>query len=268
MKSFFILPIHNKEKLLSRVLQGIVSSVNHNYHVITILDGCTDSSKDILFNFINENKLNNHFSVSYMDDVHEITCLNHGLTKIRLMNPDSNDLVFTVQDDVILEEQNIDNKFNYLFSQEQKLGYVSMRLGCDIVFLKDTIGEKNYVESEYGHWKQLNFNHFYCANQNELIKVPIAIRSPTCVLWNRYKTVGFYDAAMAPCGFDCHDFSLRMLQNNFENAVYVLKYTSEVAWGGMRTENVSYINGRHGEIYDQNRRYLAMKHKKFLSNNI
>lgn len=264
MKSFFILPIHNKESLLLKVLQGIVSSASSDYQILAILDGCNDSSEQILLDFISQNKLSNHFLVSYMDDVHEITCLNHGLTKIRLSNARPEDLIFTVQDDVILQETQVDKKFNYLFTHEPNLGYVSMRLGCDIVNLDHTIGEKNYVESEYGHWKQLGFNHFYCAKQNELIKVPIAIRSPTCVLWNRYKKVGFYDAALAPCGFDCHDFSLRMIEHNFQNAVYVLKYLSDVSWGGMRTETISQINSRHGEIYEQNRRYLAMKHRDLL----
>jgi glycosyltransferase involved in cell wall biosynthesis len=264
MAAFFILPIHNKENLLEQVLNGIISSCHDNYHVIAILDGCTDNSKQILQDFIEKNKLSSRFTVSFMDDVHEITCLNHGLTKIRLMNPDPNDLIFTIQDDVILQESNIDKKFNYLFSQEKNLGYVSMRLGCDIVDLNTTIGEKNYIESEYGHWKQLGLNNFYCATQNQLVKTQIAIRSPTCVLWNRYQTVGFYDAALAPCGFDCHDFSIRMMQHKFQNAVYVLKYNSELSWGGMRTDTPSPINARHGEIYEHNRRYLAQKHKLFL----
>jgi hypothetical protein len=266
MKSFFILPIHNKQELITQVLEGIVNSCEGDYHVVAILDGCKDLSKEKLLDFVTKNNLEKKFTISFMDDVHEITCLNHGLTKIRLMNPDPDDLIFTVQDDVILQEPSIDKKFNYLFTQEQNLGYVSMRLGCEIVNLQYTIGERNYVESEYGHWKQLGLNHFYCSSQNELIKTQIAIRSPTCVLWNRYTTVGFYDAALAPCGFDCHDFSLRMLQNNYQNAVYTLKYKSDLSWGGMRTNVESHVNSRYEEIYERNRRYLALKHKNFLSN--
>lgn len=264
MKSYFILPIHNKGYLIKNVLSGIVESCSGNYHVIALIDGCTDDTEEQLTNFITERQLKN-FTILKMDNVHEITCLNHGLTQVKMMNADPDDLVFTVQDDVILQEKNIDIKFKELFDFHTNLGYVSMRIGSELVYSADGhINEKNYIESEFGHWKQLNLSHFTVATHNQFIKTQIAIRSPTCVQWKRYLEVGFYDAALAPCGYDCHDFSIRMIKHGYQNGIYALKYRSDVAWGGMRTQVPSEINKKHGEIYEKNRRYLGLKHRSFL----
>lgn len=113
MKSYIILPIYNREDILEDVLNGILNSFEGDTKIICILDGCTDSSEDILNNFISKNKID--AGVHYMNDVHEITCLNYGLMQIKLMNPAENDLVFTVQDDVILEEKSIDKLFETLW---------------------------------------------------------------------------------------------------------------------------------------------------------
>lgn len=264
MKSFFILPLYNKEHLVIDVLHGIIQSCVNDYHVVCIVDGCTDSTEDVLQHFITNAKIENKFTILKMNNVHEITCLNYGLTQIKLFHPHDDDLIFTVQDDVIIQEPQIDEKFAKLFQDHTDLGYVSMRLGSTIVYMQDSIGEANYIESEFGHWNQLGLTHYTKLQHGAFIQTQLAIRSPTCVQWKRYKEVGFYDAALAPCGYDCHDFSIRMIQHGYKNGVYALKFRSDVAWGGMRTPTPSEINKKHGEIYEWNRRYLAVKHRSFL----
>lgn len=263
MKSFFVLPIHNKEDLIVSVLKGICNSCSDNYHVVCIFDGCIDSSEALTKDFIASRKLSDKFTLLYLNDVHEITCLNHGLEYIEKLNPDDDDLVFTVQDDVILLEPDLDIKFSRLFKTYTDLGYISMRLGSSIVYMNDTIGESNYFESEFGHWKQLGLKHFSEVKHGEFVETPLAIRSPTCVQWKRYREVGFYDSALAPCGYDCHDFSIRMNEHGYRNGVYAMKFRSDVNWGGMRSPEVSEINKKFGEIYERNRRYLAIKHRTF-----
>ena len=263
MKSYFILPVHNKEDLLDRVLDGIVNSCQDDFHIVSLVDGCTDNSEHVINDFISNYKLEKKFTILKMPDVHEITCLNFGLTKIRLMNPGPDDLVFTVQDDVVLQELNIDKKFHTLFSNETNLGYVSMRLGCDLLYIANEgmIGERNLIESEFGHWKPLGWTHYTIVNHGDFVKTQVAIRSPTCVQWKRYQEVGFYDSALAPCGWDCHEFSIRMLQHNYQNGVFAMKYQSDLAWGAMRKQQQSEVNAVHQTIYNQNRKYIGRKYK-------
>lgn len=265
MQSYFILPIHNKQDLLLDVLTGIVNSCSHDFHIIAIVDGCNDNSEAVLRDFIASYKIHKSSTVVIMPDVHEVTSLNYGLTKLRLMDLNANDLVFTVQDDVILQENNIDTKFDYLFSQEQNLGYVSMRLGCDLVFDHNNkiICETNLVESEFGHWKPLGLTHYQALPHNSFVKKQIAIRSPTCVQWKRYHEVGFYDPRLSPCGYDCHDFSIRMLINGYQNGVYTMKYHSDLSWGGTRT-NKNKVNSNLDFIYRDNNNYIYNKYYKFI----
>lgn len=262
MKSYFIVPIHNKDYLIADVIKGIIDSCKGDLHIICILDGCTDLSEISIFKPLK--KIQGKYTILKTDDVHEIMCLNYGLTQVKLMSPNDDDLIFTIQDDVVLQEQNLDGKFEELFKTQTDLGYISMRLGSRIVFMQDTIGETDYIESEFGHWKQLGLTHYTMLSHGQFVPTQLAIRSPTCVQWKRYKEVGFYDASLAPCGYDCHDFSIRMIEHGYRNGVYAMKFRSDVSWGGMRTSVQSEINKKHGEIYEWNRRYLAIKHRSFL----
>jgi glycosyltransferase involved in cell wall biosynthesis len=263
LKSYIILPIYNREDILEDVLNGISNSFEGDNKIICILDGCTDSSEDILNNFISKNKID--AGIHYMNDVHEITCLNYGLMQIKLMNPTENDLVFTVQDDVILEEKSIDKLFETLYNNESNLGYISMRFGVKLAPRENTFIEYDFIESEFGHWKQLNLGHFKELKHLDFVKTEIAVRSPTCVQWKRYSEIGFYDPFLAPCGFDCHDFSIRMNKKSYTNGVYALKYTSKVDWGNMRKNSDTPINSNYGQIYDSNRSYLRKKHGDYFN---
>ena len=266
MMSFFILPIHNKEFLLEKVLTGITNSCNSDFHIVAILDGCTDSSETVLQDFVRAHNLSSKITIIKMPDVHEITCINYGLTCVRLMNPQQHDLVFTVQDDVVLQEPNIDNKMQYLFRCEPQIGDVSMRLGCDLGYFpyQDRFFEQNLVESEFGHWKPMGLTHYTVVNHGDLVKKQIAISSPTCTLWNRYWNVGFYDASLAPVGWHCHDFSLRLMQHGYQNVVYALKYQSDFSWGSMHNASSNKINQNHETLYQENIQFLGRKYRHLL----
>jgi|APGre2960657373_1045057.scaffolds.fasta_scaffold16375_3 glycosyltransferase involved in cell wall biosynthesis len=261
MKSFFIIPVFNKEHLIAEVYKGIDLSVSEeNAHKkIFIIDGCTDKSESILKEFNDPNSI-----FLYADNVHEIRSLNIGLNYIKdNCNPDPEDLIFTVQDDVILQEDDIDVRFKDLFEEYYDLGYVSMRLGSSISKSGSGIHEYNLIESEFGHWTQLNLNHFTPVKHNEIMVTEIAVRSPTCMQWKRYEEVGFYDDNLAPCGYDCHDISIRLNKLGYRNCVYALKYHSDPAWGTMREKPDNEYNIKTGDNYERNRQYLIKKHNAY-----
>jgi len=263
MKTYFILPIFNKEELIENVLEGITNSISGDYKVITILDGCTDQSESILYNFLYMNKLKDKFDILFMNDVHEITCLNYALAHIKLQDPDPEDLIITVQDDVIIQEKNLDIYLHNVWNHITDLGYLSLRLGCDLNSSNDTLIESNFVESEFGHWKQIGRKDFQMLNHYDFEETEIAIRSPAVTKWKRHAEVGFYDSALAPCGFDCHDFSIRMKIYGYKNGVLSIAFNSDVCWGSMRAKPKTKVNSIYGNIYEVNKRYLAHKHKKY-----
>lgn len=266
MKTFFVVPVFNKENLIEKVCNGILSSVSKgsDHTVVFVIDGCTDNSESILKKIKNENVI-----LIHTDDVHEIRSLNAGLNFIKNnLNPQKNDIVFTVQDDVIIQDDNIDLKFGKLFNRFPELGYVSWRLGCNLQSYGDTIHEYNFVESEFGHWSfhGLNIANFSQLKHNNFIHTEIAIRSPTCVMWEKYEKVGFYNESLSPLGFDCHDISIRMNMAGFKNGVFALKYYSDVNWGSTREKANTPANSRISEYYERNRKYIAKTYANYFVN--
>ena len=268
MKAYFIIPVYNKENLIEQVIEGVYNSVSEQmpYEIIFIVDGCTDQTETILKKYIAENSLEDTVTLLYQNDVHEITSLNTGLEYIRdKCDPNPDDLIFTVQDDVILKEDNIDLILKNLFEAYTDLGYISLRLGCNLHSVGSSITESNLVESEFGHWKKMKAiaPPFTEVKYNELVLTEAAIRSPTCMQWKRYVEVGFYNMDLAPVGFDCHDMSIRMNMHGYKNGVYALKFESDVNWGSMRTNSENIVNSRMSEIYERNKSYIAKTYKQY-----
>jgi hypothetical protein len=265
IKSYYIVPTHNKEELIESVLYGIInshSSTSFPPIIVCILDGCFDKTEEIVREIKSKNP--EHFHILEADDVHEIECLNMGLEYIKNLSPEPEDLIFMVQDDVILDEPGINDKFAELFSTRNDLGYISMRLGVSLYVAEDEIKETDYIESEFGHWNQLNWNFHRVVNRGEFVESEISIRSPTCTQWKRFPEIGFFDPNLAPCGYDCHDFSIRMNKAGYVNGVYGMRFKSNVDWGSMRQDKpTEYTSDKVGHIYVRNRKYLAKKHESY-----
>lgn len=266
MKCFFVIPTFNKERLIGSVIRGIHKSVSNQipYKMVFIVDGCTDNTEIILKDYISEFNLHNNVDLLYAEDIHEILSLNLGLSHIRdNLSPNDEDIVFTVQDDVVIQQSKFDLCFKKLFETHNDLGYISCRLGCNLLSSGDSIQESNFVESEFGHWSNMGLNHFKKINLGQFVPTEAVIRSPTGVLWHRYRTVGFYNEDLAPCGFDCHDFSIRMNIAGYKNGVFALKYQSEVDWGSTREKSQTEVNSKIGQIFERNKTYLAKKYNNY-----
>lgn len=269
-KAYYIVPTHNKEELIEQVLYGILDSHSTGPKsipptIICILDGCFDKTEEKVYGVKEKCLFPEFFHIIKANDVHEIECLNMGLKFIKdVLSPSDDDMIFMVQDDVVLEEENIDKKFEELFNSRDDLGYVSMRLGVSVYQVDGELKEQNYIESEFGHWNQLGWNFHTVVKQGEFLASEIAIRSPTCTQWKRFREHGFFDSALAPCGYDCHDFSIRMNKAGFVNGVYGMKFRSDVDWGSMRQNKpTEYTEEKVGYIYERNRRYVVNKHKSY-----
>ena len=266
MKCFFVIPTFNKENLIGSVIKGIHESVSNeiSYKMVFIVDGCTDNTEIVLKDYINKHNLHKNVDLLYANDIHEIKSLNLGLSHIRdNLSPNDEDIVFTVQDDVVIKQSKFDLCFKKLFETHNDLGYVSCRLGCSLHSTSDTIYESSFVESEFGHWSNMGLNNFQKITMGQFVPTEAVIRSPTGVLWHRYRTVGFYNEELAPCGFDCHDFSIRMNIAGYRNGIFVLKYQSEVDWGSTREKSHTDVNSKIGQIFERNKKHLAKKYKDY-----
>jgi hypothetical protein len=265
--SYYIITIHNKEDLIEKVLNGIVDSHSYDFNVpiiVCVVDGCTDNTENIILNFKKNSVHPESIHLVYENDVHEVLSLNSGLNFIKNnLSPNAEDLIFCIQDDVVLDEKDINLKFNKLFSTYPNLGYISMRIGIRGLASngQNDIYEGQLMENECGAWNQINQTGHENILNGTFVPCEIAVRSPTCVLWARYEELGFFDENLAPAGYDCHDMSVRMNIAGYQNGLYALNFISDINWGTMRSLNETTRNLH--QIYSKNRAYLAQKHQKY-----
>ena len=57
--------------------------------------------------------------------------------------------------------------------------------------------------------------------------------------------------------------SIKFNKLGYKNAVYALKFRSDLDWGTTRTNSESKFNSNHGDNYERNRKYLVKKHQQY-----
>lgn len=267
--NYYIITIHNKEDLIEKVLQGVHFSTKDsetNTHIVCVLDGCTDNSENIIDTFIPTLPSNYTVHKLYEADVHELLSLNSALRYIDSIEQDGESLIFFLQDDVVLEEESLSELIEYLYEQESKLGYVSFRCGLSTdIDASGVLYEHSFLESEYGHWKQLDLNHFLEVEDKQFGICEIVIKSPTCIKKRILDEIGHFDEKLAPFGHDDLDLCMRLNTAGYVNAIFGAKFTSKVDWGGTRevkNQGKDY-HKQYDRIVFRNKLYLTEKHKEY-----
>ena len=268
-RSHYIITIHNKQDLIRTVLDGIVNSTkdsNYRVNIICVLDGCTDNSESIIDEF--NSSLDSKYALHkiYQNDVHELLSLNAAFKFIETLENSPEDLIFMLQDDVVLKEPDLNELIETLYDQNKELGYISFR--CGLLTNLDPSGvlyEHSFIESTDGHWKQLGGDFFVEMMNREFGFIEIVIKSPTCIKKKVLDHVGYFDEALAPFGHDDLDLCIRLNKLGYKNAVFGASFLSKLDWGGTRedkNQNKDYHKNYTGIVY-RNKLYLTNKHKDY-----
>lgn len=265
--SHFIVTIHNKQDLIESVLQGIVNSTKdttYKVNIICVLDGCTDNSELIIDAFVNSNK-DIDIHKLYQNDVHELLSLNAAFRYIETLDSTKDDLIFLLQDDVILKEEHLNEYMEGLYKNYDNLGYISFRCGLSTNLQHGLLYEHNFIESVDGHWSQLKLDHFHKMENRDFGFVEIAIKSPTCIKKSVLDTVGYFDENLAPFGHDDLDLCIRLNKLGYKNAVFGASFDSKLDWGGTReAKNQSKpYHKQYNDIILRNKIYLTHKHADY-----
>ena len=121
----YIVPVFNKEDILPLTLEGLHKCTSVNSRIYVVLDGCTDGSEKVVDNFILKTCRN--VKKLYMPDVHMLRSVNEALKQL------DNGFAVIMQDDIILEDINFEQKIINLYAQMgPRLGVVSLRLAANI----------------------------------------------------------------------------------------------------------------------------------------
>lgn len=251
----YIITIHNKQDLIAEVLMAALLCCRDNSHIYTVLDGCTDNT-ELEIDRITSMFCGVPVTKVYVDDVHELRSINAGL---KAADHQGDGFNIILQDDVILADFYLEKKVTSLYQWAgPKLGYLSFRMGAnfssDAVVSKVEVPFTDYIENAYGHGIALAEPLLpgYLAYRT------VPIKSPVCIPFEIVRSVGVLDERLAPYGHDDPEYAIRIIQKGYRNAVFGLKFRSDIKWGGTRAtphpelnqivaRNMNAIRGWHSE---------------------
>lgn len=241
----YIITIHNKEDMIEQVIMSVLMCCRDNSHVYPVIDGCTDKTEEIIDRII-ATYSGVPITKVHTADVHELLSINAGL---RAANQDGDGYNIILQDDVILADFMLEQKVVALYEWGgPKLGYVSFRLGANFIedFIKSdtTIPLKDFVENAYGH----GCPEVSIIYPGQFTYRDVPIKSPVCMPFYLTRSIGFLEERLAPYAHDDTEYSIRCKKNGFQNAVFAVRFYSEIKWGGTR-ENP---HPKIGEIQKRN----------------
>jgi glycosyltransferase involved in cell wall biosynthesis len=227
----YIITIHNKEDMIEQVLMSVLMCCRDNSYIYPVLDGCTDKTEEIVDKII-QTYANLPITKVHTPDVHELLSINAGL---RAAYQDGDGFNIILQDDVLLADFFLERKVKSLYEWAgTRLGYVSFRMGAN--FTQDAASSdaiiplQDFVENAYGHG--LPEAQILFPGQFAYRSVPI--KSPVCIPFYLVRSIGLLEERLAPYAHDDTEYSIRSMKAGFQNAVFAVRFYSELKWGGTR----------------------------------
>jgi len=241
----YIITIHNKEDLIEQVMMCVLLCCRENSHIYPVLDGCTDGTEEIIDKIINT-FANVPITKIFTTDVHEILSINAGL---RAANQQDDGYNIVLQDDVLLADYSLEKKVSELYQWVgPKLGYVSFRMGVnfkqDALTSNNPVPYNNFIENTYGH----GIKNAEPLLPGYLAYRTVPIKSPVCIPTKIIRSVGLLDERLAPCIHDEPDYAIRLIKAGYQNAVFHIRFHSDINWGGTRTnqnQHLSHLSRRN-----------------------
>jgi GT2 family glycosyltransferase len=256
----YIITIHNKQDLLLRVLRGIEASCSRQSRIIPVLDGCTDRSEALVNEFIASTSLSVEKVIT--PDVYELRAINAGMARV------TEGFVLTIQDDVILQEPELEQKVTALCANAgPSIGVISPRHGVNIrrmpllrqfkrsgvVPLMDICDRVCRPEEAWAQSERLEYG--------QLIYRMAAVGSPMIIPEPVWRALGRFDEEMFSLMWFDIEYNLRALRAGFKNAVYPLRFESNDDWGTMRVKATDREWRRMVQKWSlENMRYVWKKH--------
>jgi len=226
-----ILTVHNKEDLLNDVLLSIKNNTSSNFELNIVVDGCTDSSEQIIDTFI-KNNLNLKIKKFITNNIFETKANNVGLKN------SSGEYCVIIQDDMIINEH----------GWEKRL--VKPILNFSDIFAVTANATHNWIYNPYSihQYMKENLDDCWCdiirvsnlANKNNMTRDMFAIRDcvnrgPLILKHDILQKFNYFDETFDPQDMDDHDLCYRVFkQAGLKVGCYIIDYISKEEWGSTR----------------------------------
>jgi len=242
-----VITVHNKEKTIVKILQGLVLTVSHyTKDFIVVLDGCTDSSNILVSKFIDSRiGSDEKWQVIYTDDVWETKANNAGLKSVET------DYVTIVQDDMWIKESDWDAKLlkviisNEVFAVSGRAAHnISIKEGnfhvVDSVGREYPLGSRTWqgkVVARVMRLLGLKFLYRYCNYTSIRL---VANRGPLILRMSELRELEFLDERYAPFELDDIDLCCRAYKRFGKPSACCPIYYREIG-GSKKTSSLSRI---------------------------
>jgi glycosyltransferase involved in cell wall biosynthesis len=231
------LTIHNQENVIGFVASSVIACVSENVkEIICLFDGCTDKSEQI----VRETFELGDIPVKYLTapNVWEVRANN------QVFKESSYPYILTLQDDMVLQEINFDQKMLKPFRQVDNLLGITNRNAQDEYIQNGKLLYRNVAGSDVNSPKDYLFIR------------DIIVRGPIMFDHVKLAEMNYLNDEFAPIYADDYDLCFRAWkEKNYVVGSYILDYMSPEAWGVTRKHN----SAQHDFWYAS-----AMKNEKMI----
>lgn len=242
-----IITIHNKEELIARVLQAIVTRTQLPFELVLVFDGCNDNSEKISRDTLKRNRgLAKQIKILHAPDVFETKANNIG------MKAAEGNYFILVQDDMIVEEDGWEKRILWPLLIFNDVFAVSARAAHDNIWKNNEVKCINLIDFHINPY--LPRNKFYIRDSCN--------RGPFAVSAERIKKLNYFDEDFAPLTWDDADICFRAYKEfGWISGVYGINILSKDEWGTTRKKDKASF---WGKIFLRNMSILYTKHKDLM----
>lgn len=226
-----VLTIHNKEKIIKKILMGIVRNTPQPYELIIIFDGCTDKSEQIVkgyFGSIFRKKI--QVTYLYADNVFETKANNLGLKKC------TGDLVTIIQDDILINEKNWNINLSKPFIKYSDIFSVTAHTSHNLEYHPPNADQKhgNYYMLQFPD--AIGFRTHKSKPSRNIFHIRLTSNRGPLMISNHYlEKLNYLDESYSPQTWDDHDLNIRARINfNLVTGFYPVEFISDLRWGSTR----------------------------------
>lgn len=259
--------IHNKSFLLPEVLVGIKNNTTGTFEIVFCVDGCTDSSLQMVEYFcMNNPRIKT--TILEAPNVFE-TKANNLCAKAS-----TGEHIIIVQDDQIITEMGYNERLLKPFKLWDDVFAVTGRCAHNWVINPYSVDLAQYIEKGINaridgyRWCDI-LNHTDHADKNNTNRNTFAVRNsvnrgPLAINLSDLQTMGYLDEVYAPLEYDEHDLMYRMRAKLGKVCGFFdIGWRSEPGYGGTRNQDGStkqwVLENNH-----KNTRIFYDKHKEAL----
>lgn len=251
-----VMPVYNQEKIISETLQKLFDSASLQFDLIIILDGCTDGTRLLVYDFLNHKKNIKYENLGEIQvvtnefPIYETACDNQGFQLAET------DYLLELQADIIIDDYGFDKRMLNHMNKHNLSAISGRHVHCFSFIdrfkhikypLKSYDFFKNPHHEVVGRYNDKIFEIPEDLNQNYLYIGETVARGPWLLKKSILVKNNFLDQENFFLGNDDHDFHRRVYQRNKIYTAYCpVKIFSREQDGSTRKKRF----GVNKKIYD------------------